>query len=140
ISHSLSQLIDIDCFSFKGNAIRFMSWATEDGKKVNKAYTFKINNATDVLRLAAYLSCEDFSLHKQTKFKKFSRPERRQFLSLLNDSKNLLDDVSLRPEMWKRFLKQLHPGDYSYDKVKQVYHALYQGKTTSFQCKVASLI
>ena len=69
---------------------------------------------TDVLRVATAMSGGDVSLAANTKFKTFSRPQRRLLLSVL-DKKNpkyALEEILSHGEKWKRLLHKLHPGDY----------------------------
>ncbi|MEI5907921.1 TerD family protein [Bacillus spongiae] len=70
------------------------------------------NNATDVLRLAVALSDGDISLATPTKFKKFNRPERRFLLGLLDESRNITEDMIRYKKRWIRLGEILHPGEY----------------------------
>lgn len=69
--------------------------------------------ATDVLRLAVAL-CEggDLSLAAPTKFRTFSRPERRFLLDLLNRQKNPVEDMLRWKNRWIRLGEKLHPGEH----------------------------
>jgi len=93
-------------------------------------------NATDVLRLAALMSEGDVSLREKVRFKKFKRSERKFLLSLLESTKNLVADCTLRPEVWKKLLAALHPGDYKFETVKKAYDILYRGDFTTFHGEV----
>lgn len=129
--------IDIDRASFKENAISFAFEKLIKNKSTQKyEKAIQISNATDVLRLAAIFSDSDVSLKDKILFK-FKRSERKFFLNLLNRSHNLMDDVSLRPELFKRFLKSLHPGDYSqFSHVQEVYDKLYNHQYETFASSV----
>ncbi len=149
IENAKYEKINISNFGFKENAILFMKTLLNkvQNNSVNAQLSvdklndvFVINSATDVLRLASGLSEQDIGLKKAPKFRNFSRKERRFFLSLLEKTSNLEDDLSARPELWKRFLHSLHPGDYSFQKVKDAYSALYQDKIQSFHSKVEELL
>ncbi len=149
IENAKYQKINISDFSFKENAIEFVKTLLDKTKNhpVNSQLTadklkdvFVFNSATDVLRLASGLSEQDIGLKKNPKFKNFSRKERKLFLSFLEDATNLNDDVAARPELFKRFLHSLHPGDYNFKNVQKVYDALYQDKLTSFNSKVEGLL
>lgn len=72
----------------------------------------KVKNATDVLRIAVSMSGGDISLAAATKFKNFSKKERRFFLTLLENCKNIEEDMSRHGGYWIRFGEILHPGDY----------------------------
>jgi hypothetical protein len=94
-------------------------------------------NSTDVLRLAVALSDGDVSLapsqrnvnqqydyrrrrylyvvsktKTKTHFKKFSRSERRLLLALLDQCKNILEDLYRYRELWLMLADILHPGSY----------------------------
>jgi len=72
-----------------------------------------IKTATDILRLVTSLSEGDISLASNTVFRNFSRLERRSILSLLNECKNIEEDMWRYPGKWIRIGEKLHPGDYS---------------------------
>lgn len=75
-------------------------------------FTDSYKGATDVLRLAVAMSDGDVSLSQNTKFKTFSRPERRVILSLLNKVGNA-EDMGRWDEQWKRLAKHLRVSDYA---------------------------
>ena len=124
------QELDLDSFPFKENGIVLIQHT------MDKKLPLNIYNATDVLRLAAALSDGDVSLREKVKFRKFSRPERKFFLNLLEESKNLMEDVAIRPEIWKKFFFTLHPNEYKFEKVKSAAQALYKGSYTTFNSEV----
>ena len=74
-----------------------------------------LNNMTDILRVATYISGGDVSLAKNCKFKNFARPDRRFLTSMLEI---FWDDetASRHKNKWVKLLHSLHVGDYS-DKV-----------------------
>lgn len=127
--------VNVDDFSFKENGIVLAVELINSGKM-----NVDISTATDTLRLAAGMSGADISLREKPKFKKFSRPERRFLLEKLENASNLADDMALRKEVFKRLLKNLHPGDYKFEKVKTAYNELYNNKLTTFNGKVEALI
>jgi hypothetical protein len=131
-----SQSIALDEFSFKENGINTIVQMRKD----NAHLSFQINDATDVLRLAAGLSEGDVALRENVKFKKFSRPLRRQLLVMLENSRNLEEDLSLRQDTWKRLLSNLHPGDYKLPRVQQAYDSLYQNKLKSFSARIENAV
>jgi hypothetical protein len=122
------KLIDLDSFGFKENGIALIKDVI-----VNKASNkYNITTATDVLRLAAALSGGDIALREKTRFKKFSRSERRLLLSVLDKCKNLTEDFGSRAELWKRFLALAHPGDFSFKRVQKAYDSLYNNNIQTF--------
>lgn len=123
--------VDLTQYGFKENAVTMMALALEKSQLVSGA------TSTDVLRVTALMSGNDVSLRKPGRFKKFSRPERRNILSLLNSASNLVDDFALRPEQWKRLLSFLHPNDFKqFDNVSKAYDILYRGDYESFNARV----
>lgn len=105
---------------------------------IAKGQHIKFKSATDVLRLAAGLSDGDVSLRTPNKFKSFKKPMRRFILSALEGTSNLEDDVARRPELWKRLLHQLHPGDYrrQFPRTVKVNSELYHDRLETFNSKV----
>jgi hypothetical protein len=93
----------------------------------------KIKDATDVLRLASGLSGDSIRLNKKIKLTSFSRAERRALLSMLENSNNLENDISLRKENFKKLFFALHPGDYKnkFPKCVVSYNKLYNNKLRS---------
>ncbi len=116
------ELINISEFGFKLNAIFAAKNAYENNIKLN------IKDATDVLRLAAALSEGDASLKTNTKFRNFTRKERKVILELLENSNNLESDMGLRKEVWKKFMFKLHAGDFSFNRVKESMNLLYNNE------------
>jgi hypothetical protein len=115
--------IDVDTFGFKENAISLIAklFASNFG-----FFSWKFSNATDILRLCAALSEQDVSLRETVKFTNFRRSERRRIIELLNNCKNLKEDFARRPEIWKRLLSRLHPGDFPKNvNVIRAYNDLY---------------
>lgn len=124
------ETIELSSFGFKENGISIIKSCIETNRK------FEIKDATDILRLAAALSDQDISLRTNVRFKKFKRSERKLLLSLLEESKNLAADASMRQSVWKKFMYQLHPGDYNFANVQKVYGELCHGELKSFNAVV----
>lgn len=118
--------LDLDDFTHKSNGVELIASAWPD--ILNGSRTVSVSTATDVMRIAAALSGVDVSLRKKEKFRKFSRPERRLLVSLLDGAKHIESDFALRTEQWKRLLSFLKPGEFKYDKVKSAYDKLYRSK------------
>lgn len=123
-------VVNVDSFAFKENGVTMAKLAMENQVQI------KLSNATDVLRLAALVSGGDVALRENFKFKKFKRSERRQMLSWLEQSSNLQEDCTRRPELWKRFLSALHPGDYKFTAVQAAYNTLYKKEYITFASAV----
>lgn len=68
--------------------------------------------ATDVLRLATALSGGDVSLATNTKFRTFSRPERRVLLGLLERIPQATEDMLRHKGRWIRLGEKLHVGEF----------------------------
>ncbi|RYX89476.1 MAG: hypothetical protein EOO28_32850 [Comamonadaceae bacterium] len=71
-----------------------------------------VKSPTDVLRIAVSLNGGDVSLASPAKFASMKRPLRRWMLSVMEASANLEEEVSKRPEVFKRLAERLHPGDF----------------------------
>lgn len=70
--------------------------------------------ATDILRFSVVLSDGDVSLSEVTKFRNFTREERRYILSLIdNCSGNIEEEMYKYKNRWLRLGERLHPGDYA---------------------------
>ena len=76
------------------------------------SFNTTVNNMTDILRVATYMSGGDVSLAKNTKFRNFKRAERRFLTNALET--NWDDETASRHwNKWVKLLHQLHVGDYS---------------------------
>lgn len=128
--------IGVDKISFKENLVRLASVVIEQGKQIS------IVTATDVLRLAVGLSGGDVSLREKTKFISFKKPVRRFLIGLLEHCKNFSEDAARRPELWKKLLHQLHPGDYRCfcPNVCRVMDDLYHDRLVTFNSKVEGML
>lgn len=123
--------IKLNDFSFKLNGLKLIS--------LNLDKEFYINNATDVLRLAAF--CADLNpMSKTLTFKSFSRSQRKLYLSLLDQTNNLVEDIFMNKSTWKQFLKLLHPNDYKFKNVIQAQHILYNNEYKSFNSLLESYL
>ncbi len=76
-----------------------------------------IKTATDILRIATYLSGGDVSLAANTKFKSLPRPLRRKLVSILAEVITE-EDIARHRNKWNKLFHNLHVGDYS----KRVYN------------------
>ena len=127
---------DVSKIPFKENMVLLVSELIKNGNT-----NVNIKSATDVLRIAVGLSDGDFTLKTNSKFRTFSRPERRFFLKLLESSTSLTDDMARRKGQWKKFMKALHPNDYksSFPSVCNAYDKLYNNKVKTFNSHVEEL-
>lgn len=126
--------MDITKIPFKENMMNLVSAIFKEGIDI------KLKSATDILRLAIGLSGGDVSFVTDTKFKSFSRNERKQLLAMMELSTSLSEDMMRYKSKWKRFMYALHPGDYAnhFPKVCEAYNALYNGKIVTFNSQVES--
>lgn len=92
-----------------------LAFSVRDRPVVFKEVLDKAVTATDLLRIAAVFGESHPSLVTPVKFGRFSRSERKAFLSALNgfpvDSLN--EDMARNVNLWKRLGEKLHPGEYS---------------------------
>jgi len=73
----------------------------------------RIKTATDVLRVAVAMSQGDVSLAQPTKFRSFTKRERRFLLECLEQTGDSRTEDMLRwKPRWVRLGERLHPGDY----------------------------
>lgn len=126
----------VEKISFKENLVRLASTIMESDKRIHLA------TATDVLRLAVGLSSGDVSLREKTKFSAFKKPMRKFLLGLLEGCANLIEDIARRPEMWKKLLHHLHPGDYRlrFPNVCKAMDDLYHDRLVTFNSRVEALL
>lgn len=130
-------VVDFSIFGFKKNAVDLATYVFKSLGKDVSPNNFYIPSATDVLRLCASLSESDVSLKKVVFSKELSkRKNRKLILDLLDKSFNLLDDVALRPKVFKMLFQHLHPGDYNFENVKNAYDLLYKDKVFNFAQKL----
>lgn len=134
-----TKIIVLKDFAFKENGINLISQLLKENLD---HFEFKIEDATDILRLISLISGGKADLKTHFQFCKMGRNARRFWLNLLENTKHLEDDLALRPRLWKRFLKHLHPGDFKnhFPKVIQAYDLLYRNELKSFHQKIQKLI
>lgn len=103
--------VDFGTVAFKENMARLAVAAIDLGLPA------KVSAATDVLRIVQGMSDEkdnpcDVSLREPGKVRKLRRRERRFLAGLLEECENVEADFARRPELWKRVVHQIHPGDW----------------------------
>ena len=129
---SQDQYLDFSKVQFKENLVKIA------GEFVKNGAAIKLKNGTDVLRLAAGISDGDVSLRTKVKFKSFNRPTRRYFMTLLASCQHLEEDFARRKGVWKKFLHNIHPGEFqkSHAKVVKLCDELYNDRLVSFNSEV----
>ena len=71
-----------------------------------------IKTATDVLRLVTAMSGGDVSLAENTRYKSFSRRQRRMIMELLSGCPNIEEDMLRYKERWIRIGERIHPSEF----------------------------
>lgn len=102
-----------------------------------------IKTATDVLRLAVAMSDGDISLAENTRFRSFTRKERRALIALLENCGETTEDMLRWKGRWVRLGERLHPGEYKqlYPKAAQSFDVLRNNLPFStFNAKVESAL
>ena len=132
VAHLNVNVFEMSQAGFRENGIHLVNYLLDNRPDSNVV----VQDATDVLRLAALRSGGDASLRQKFKFKSFSRRERRFLCELLEGSKHLEADIAERQGLWKRFLKILHPGDHGCKRVSAAYDALYNGRLRSYASRI----
>jgi hypothetical protein len=132
LSHLEIETLDVRDFGYKGNGVRAVA--------THMNLVCIVKDATDVLRIAAALSEADATLRNKVKFRKFNRAERRQLLTMLDNSANLEDDMAMRPELFKKLLALLHPGDFKFERVSRAYDRLYKGELTTYSAQLEAAL
>ena len=99
--------------------------------------------ATDVLRLAVSMSLGDVSLAEVTRFRNFSRVERKMLLTLLENAGNITEDMLRYKTRWIRLGERLHPAEYKkrFPQVAEAFDILRNNKTFySLNSKIEQLL
>lgn len=110
-THALN-LASMDGFKNRENKATLFAHGLHRGIITEVFVGGHMDTATDVLRLAAGLSDGDVSLSEKTKFRNFSRPERRFLLTVLRNIKDAEEDMGRHASAWKRLGEKLHPGEH----------------------------
>ena len=127
-------------YGHRANAARLAAWALQSRVPVD----IRTNSATDVLRIVGGLStisggdldALDVSLAEPPHLPRLGRPRRRFLVSLLKDCTDLEGDFARRPEIWKRLLSRLHPGEFDAPRLSVAYDALYNGLPDRFNARL----
>lgn len=136
IFHNTQYFFRVSEFGFKDNAISAVAQRIREGNA-----NFKIENSTDVLRLAAFLANSNCSIKRGVKFGSLVRSDRKMLLNLLESVENsIIDDVAMRKDVWKSFFRRVHPGDYNFPNVSAAYDELYNKRVASEESIIESMI
>jgi hypothetical protein len=122
LARHLGRDIDLSIVAFKENMVHLAVQCLDADVAV------RVDTATDVLRLAVGMSGGDVALREKSRLRSFARRERRFLLSLLESAENLEEDMTRRPELFKRLVHTLHPGDFvsRFPRVVAAADALYK--------------
>lgn len=71
-----------------------------------------VKTATDVLRLVTAMSDGDVSLAENTRYKSFTRRQRRMIMELLSGCPNIEEDMLRYKERWIRIGERIHPSEF----------------------------
>lgn len=71
-----------------------------------------VKTATDVLRLVTAMSDGDVSLAENTRYKSFTRRQRRVIMELLSGCPNIEGDMLRYKERWIRIGERIHPSEF----------------------------
>lgn len=91
------------------------------------------SNVNDILRTAVYMSGGDVSMATSTKFRNFTRVERRFIISLFQDNSDIRDMVKFR-EQWLRLGEKIHFGEYF--ATERVFNELRNTRVRTWQSEV----
>lgn len=75
-----------------------------------------IRTATDVLRLVTAMSGGDVSLAENTRYKSFTRRQRRMIMELLSGCEGIEEDMLRYKERWIRIGERIHPSEFDCSK------------------------
>lgn len=71
-----------------------------------------VKTATDVLRLVTAMSDGDVSLAENTRYKSFTRRQRRMIMELMSGCPNIEGDMLRYKERWIRIGERIHPSEF----------------------------
>ncbi|MEK4058036.1 cytoplasmic protein [Paenibacillus sp. FSL F4-0087] len=96
------------------NAAVYCAALLKAGRASVEQFQRHLRTATDILRLAVACSDGDVSLKENTRFRSFTRSERRVIFALLENASDPLEDLFRYKGSWQRLAERLHPGEYRY--------------------------
>lgn len=96
-----------------------------------------IKTATDVLRLCTAMSSGDVSLAENTRYRSFTRRQRRMIMELLSGCPNIYEDMLRYKDRWIRIGERIHPSEFdcsrytlTYDKAINAFDKLRKNRKT----------
>ena len=92
---------------FKENMVYIIKLFVVKGVDI-KEFSYLLKTYTDILRLAVELSDGDTSLSQKTRFKNFTRRERKILLQLFDNCKVNLEDMLRHRQMYLRLGEKIH--------------------------------
>ncbi len=99
-----------------------------------------IKTPTDMLRMFAFMREQDVSLGQPIDLKglKFSKPQRREIITFLNNCPSLPEDLLRYKRLWISISKWLHPGDFvkQFPTVTKAFDDLRNDRIQSFESLV----
>lgn len=97
---------------------------------LNQKFADGFKTAKDVLRFAVACSNGDISLYANTKFRNFTRKERKLFLSMIENTSSIEENMASNVEQWKRLGERLHPGEFAkmYPKTAMAFSKIRSGE------------
>ena len=107
---------------FKENLCLVAGILFEKGNTNYQVFRQFVKTTTDVLRVATFVSGGDISLAENTRFKSFTRKQRRLFVALLNDVIREEDVIRHRGK-WVRLFHSLHVGEFG-GRAREVAHKI----------------
>lgn len=137
LENILSPCLNLSSYGFKKNGLSVI--LRHINKDKSNIHMVEIPDATDVLRLSAMLYDADVD-HNNMRFGNLSRSMRRAVLAMLENSKNLESDVSMRQQDFKRLLSYLHPNDFKFKRVSAVYDDLYNDRIKTYHSDIEKAI
>jgi hypothetical protein len=125
--------LNFNDFNFKENAVVFFG-SLYRKNKININFSSPI----DVMRFISYLSNNEADLRNVNSFSSVSRKDRKFAIKALNTfGDDLMESISHNPNMWKKFFRRIHPGDYKkYNYVISSYSNLYNKYYQSFSSHI----
>ncbi|WP_053782061.1 hypothetical protein [Paenibacillus xylanivorans] len=96
------------------NAAVYCAALLKAGRASMEQFQRHLRTATDILCLAVACSDGDVTLKENTRFRSFTRSERRVILALLEGVSEPLEELFRYKGRWLRLAERLHPGEYQH--------------------------
>jgi hypothetical protein len=133
--------LNLSDFGFKANAFalfRTLFMIPWKQGKIAALPTISVEDATDVLRLAATLALPEGEMlrGRMTFQSSYKRSQARYLLNLLDQSKNLEQDAANRQVEFKSLLQRLYVSRLGSERIKALYDSLYRKTLVSEAAQV----